>query len=63
MNESLLVILFVLVVVIVAIVGIVTSAIKGEQANCTTTRLTNSSFIVCTYKNKVLFNGEVKDED
>lgn len=35
---------------------------EGEQPTCTMTKLTNSSHIICKYKDKVLFNGEIKNE-
>lgn len=63
MNEALIVITIVLGIMLVAIVGIIVSPFKYEQAICTTTRLTNSSFIVCTYKDKILYSGEIKDEN
>lgn len=34
---------------------------EGEQPTCTITKLTNSSHIICKYKDKVLFNGEVDE--
>lgn len=34
---------------------------EGEQPTCTKKKLDNSSLIVCTYKDKVLFNGEVNE--
>ena len=58
MNEL---IVLILVIIIIATAGIVTSETKSDQATCTTKKLTNSNFIVCTYNNKVLFSGEVNE--
>ena len=33
-----------------------------NQPKCTVQELEKADLVVCTYKNKVLFNGEVKDE-
>ena len=60
-KTELSVMLATLVIITVATVGIVKSELKSERATCTTKKLTNSSLIVCTYKNKVLFNGEVNE--
>lgn len=62
MNELTLVISLILGIMIVITVGVVTSVAKGDQATCTTTKLGSTSLIVCTYKDQVLFNKEVKDE-
>lgn len=34
---------------------------KVDNPQCVMTRLTQSSIIICTYKDKVLFNGEVNE--
>lgn len=53
-----------LVIIFLAFALCSASSVKeGELATCTTKKLDNSSLIVCTYKDKVLFNGEVKNED
>lgn len=35
---------------------------KTDNPQCVMTKLANSSLIICTYKDKVLFNGELKNE-
>lgn len=53
-----------IVIIFLAIALCSTPSVKeGELATCTTKKLDNASFIVCTYKNKILYSGEVKDED
>lgn len=63
LSEYILVITVIIGIMIVATIGIIKSESRNEQVTCTIRNLTNSSFIVCTYKNKILYSGEVKDED
>lgn len=51
----------IIICVIVVAVGVVAMHLKGDQATCTTTKLSSSSFVVCTYNDKILYSGEVKE--
>ena len=60
--NGLLVILATLGIMIVVTIVIFTLEIKGEQATCITKKLTSSSLIICTYKDRVLFNEEINEQ-
>lgn len=59
--SDLLFIALVLIIIAIALCSASSVVKEGDLASCTTKKLTNSSLIVCTYKDKVLFNGEIKN--